>query len=147
MNVITVNAYPVIRGYEGHFVLPLTYDTNITNELSDRMKRVGARSKYDEFVFIDLSNTRYKARDLRLTNKHTDNHFSYEKDGTFATGATIFHFRCNEFSQIAEKLRCSLSTHKYITLPNDLAALVEGRSTIARYGLSASLCSYHRSAY
>lgn len=31
------------------------------------------------------------------------------------------------------------TTHEYIKLPNDLAALVEGRSTFARYGLSAHI--------
>lgn len=31
------------------------------------------------------------------------------------------------------------TTHEYITLPNDLAAMVEGRSTFARYGLSAHI--------
>jgi dCTP deaminase len=29
------------------------------------------------------------------------------------------------------------TTYEYMTIPNDLAALVEGRSTFARYGLSA----------
>jgi hypothetical protein len=99
LNVITVKASPVTIGYEGYFVLPLTYDTNITNELTDRM-RVGAKGKYDEFVFIDLSGIRYMARDLWLTNKIMGNNFSYEKDGIFATGTTIFYFRCNDFLQI-----------------------------------------------
>jgi hypothetical protein len=99
LNVISVNAYPAARGYEGHFVLPLDYDTNITNELTDRMNK-GTRGKYDEFVFIDQSNTRYKARDLWLIRKDTDNYYSYEADySARATGATIFHFRCNDFSQ------------------------------------------------
>ena len=73
---------------------------NITNELTDRLKRVRDR-KYDEIIFVDLSNNRYKAKDLLLTSYVLDDHFSYEMDGTArATGANIFYFRCNDFSQI-----------------------------------------------
>ena len=75
---------PDYRGYKGHFTLPLTYDTNVTNKLTNRMKSVGPNNellKYDEFVFIDRANRRYKARDLWLTRQTTDNHFRYEKDG------------------------------------------------------------------
>jgi hypothetical protein len=42
--------------------------------------------KYDEFTFIDFSKNKYKARDLWLTGKETQNHFVYKKDGTRVVG-------------------------------------------------------------
>jgi hypothetical protein len=104
LEVITVEAYPDSKGsYNGQFVLPLTYDVNITNELTSRMRSTGPSGellKYDEFTFIDLSKNKYKARDLWLTGQQTQNKFRYEKDGTWVTGAYIFRFTCNDFTQI-----------------------------------------------
>ena len=82
--------------YEGQFVLPLTYDINIINDLISREKE---GKTFDEFVFIVQSNTRYNSKRLFLTGHSQDNHFTYEKDGTFATGAYIFSFKCIDFSQ------------------------------------------------
>jgi hypothetical protein len=69
--------------------LPLTYDVNVTNELTSRMRSAGPSRellKYDEFTFIDFSKNKYKARDLWLTGKETQNHFVYKKDGTRVVG-------------------------------------------------------------
>lgn len=104
LEVITVEAYPDHRGvYQGQFILPLTYDVNITNELTNRMKSVGPNNElleYDEFTFIDQANNRYKAKDLWLTGQKTQNHFVYEKDGIEAIGANVFYFTCNHFTQV-----------------------------------------------
>jgi hypothetical protein len=68
------------------------------------MKSVGPSKeliKYDEFVFIDRANRRYKVRDLWLTGQTTDNQFRYEKDGgARVVGANTFYFTCNEFSEM-----------------------------------------------
>jgi hypothetical protein len=51
LEVITVDASPhSAGGYVGQFTLPLTYDANITNELTNRMKNAGSNRelKYDE---------------------------------------------------------------------------------------------------
>jgi hypothetical protein len=96
LNVISVDASPAARVYEGHFVLPLTYDTNIINDLTGREKE---GKTFDEFVFTDQSNTKYRAKRLFLTGHSMDNHFTYEKDGAFATGSHIFSFKCSDFSQ------------------------------------------------
>jgi len=104
LEINTVDAYPGDKGgYKGQFILPLTYDVNVTNELTSRMKSVGPNNepiKYDEFTFIDRANNRYKARDLWLTSQTTHNHFVSEVDGTKVVGAHIFYFTCNDFSQI-----------------------------------------------
>lgn len=104
LEVITVEAYPDGKGgYKGQFILPLTYDVNITNELTNHMRDAGPSGellKFDEFTFIDLSNNKYKARNLWLTGQKTQNHFVYEKDGTKVVGAHIFRFTCNDFTQV-----------------------------------------------
>jgi hypothetical protein len=42
LEIITVDTYPDGKGgYEGQFILPLTYDVNITNELTNRMRDTG----------------------------------------------------------------------------------------------------------
>ena len=42
LEVITVDASPDSAvGFVGQFTLPLTYDVNITNELTNRMKNAG----------------------------------------------------------------------------------------------------------
>ena len=106
LDVFTVEVYSDDKGiYRGRFILPLTYDVNITNELTNRMKSVGNNGellKYDEFTFIDLSTSmKYKAKNLWLTGQQTQNHFVYEKDGRKVVGSHIFHFTCNNFFQVS----------------------------------------------
>lgn len=90
--------------YTGYFILPLTHDINVINEMRNRMRNVGPHNemlKYDEFVFTDRATRKYKARDLWLTRETTDNRFSYETDGnTWAKGAVTFYFTCNDFSEL-----------------------------------------------
>jgi hypothetical protein len=104
LEIITVDTYPDGKGgYRGQFILPFTYDVNITNELTSRMKSVAPNNellKYDDFTFIDRANNRYKARDLWLTSQTTHNHFVSEADGTKVVGARVFYFTCNDFTQI-----------------------------------------------
>ena len=104
LEIITVDTYPDGKGgYKGQFILPLTYDVNITNELTNRMRNTGPSGellKFDDSTFIDRANNRYKARDLWLTSQTTHNHFVYEVNGTKVVGAHIFYFTCNDFSQI-----------------------------------------------
>lgn len=98
LEVITVEAYPNEEGgYKGRFILPLICDVNITNELTNRMKSTGPNNellKYDEFTFIELSNNKYKARDLWLIGQETQNHFVYEKDGAEVVGADTTNVSC-----------------------------------------------------
>ena len=103
LEVITVDASPgSAGGYVGQFILPLTYDVNITNELNNRMKNAGSNSelKYDEITFIDRTNNKCKARDLMLTGQTTHNHFVYESNGTKVVGALVFRFTCNDYSTV-----------------------------------------------
>ena len=101
LEVITVQAsLDSVGRYVGEFILPLTYDVNITNELTNRMKNAGPyrESKYDEITFIDRANNKCRARDLFLTGHTTHNHFAYERDGTRVVGAQVYHFTCNDFA-------------------------------------------------
>jgi hypothetical protein len=103
LEVITVDASPhSAGGYVGQFTLPLTYDANITNELTNRMKNAGSNRelKYDEITFIDRANNKCKARDLMLTGQTMHNHFVYESDGTKVIGAHVFRFTCNDFTMV-----------------------------------------------
>jgi hypothetical protein len=105
LDVISVYKYPSDRApYNGYFILLLTYDINEVNELTTRMKSVGPQNemlKYDELVFKDPAERRYKAKDLWLTGQNTDNQFRYEADGSArARGDFIFYFTCNDFSEM-----------------------------------------------
>jgi hypothetical protein len=84
LDVISVYTYPSDRPpYNEYFILSLTH-INELNELTTRMKSVGPQNKmlkYDEFVFKDLAERKYKAKDLWLTGQNTDNQFRYETDG------------------------------------------------------------------
>jgi hypothetical protein len=105
LDVISVYTYPSDRPpYTGYFILPLTHDINEVNELIGRMKSVGPQNemlKYDEFVFKDPAERKYKAKDLWLTGQNTDNQFKYGPDGSArARGDFIFYFTCNDFSEM-----------------------------------------------
>jgi hypothetical protein len=82
LDVISVYKYPSDRApYNGYFIL--THDINEVNELTIRIKSVGPQNemlKYDEFVFKDPAERRYKAKDLWLVGQNTDNQFRYEAD-------------------------------------------------------------------
>ena len=101
LEVITVQASLDNAGrYVGECMLPLTYDVNITNELTNRMKNAGPNreSKYDKITFIDRANNKSRARNLMLTGQTTHNHFAYERDGTRVVGAHVYRFTCNDFA-------------------------------------------------
>ena len=105
LDVLTVYTYPSGGPpYNGYFILPLTHDINEVNELTTRMKSVGPKNemlKYDEFVFKDRAERKYKAKDLWLTGQNTGNQFKYGADGSArARGDFIFYFACNDFSEI-----------------------------------------------
>jgi hypothetical protein len=89
--------------YKGYFILHVTHDINEVNELTTRMRSVGPKNemlKYDEVVFKDPAERKYKAKDLRLIGQNTDNEFKYEADGSArARGDFIFYFTCNDFSE------------------------------------------------
>lgn len=103
LEVITVEASLDSAGkYVGEFILPLTYDVNIINELTNRMKIAGpnreSKYDYDEITFIDRANNKCRARDLMLTGQTAHNHFEYESDGTRVVGAHVYRFTCNDFT-------------------------------------------------
>jgi hypothetical protein len=105
LNVISVYTYPSDRPpYSGYFILSLTHNINEVNELTTHMKSIGPQNKtlkYDEFVFKDPAERKYKAKDLWLTGQNTDNQFSYGADGSArARGDFIFYFTCNDFSEM-----------------------------------------------
>ncbi len=64
--------------------------------------------KFDEFVFKDPAERKYRAKDLWLVGQNTDNQFRYEADGSARARGDFFYFTCNDFSVDNKTIRLLL---------------------------------------